>query len=83
MNNFSSKIVTQNKSPLQIYRVLKSAFQNNIKRKIFSLLFDHLNQIFTVKDKIIHRVKCIKLLDEQTGATAGTARQSNLSGSKK
>ena len=70
---FSPQIVTQHKSPLQIYRVLKSAFQNNIKRQIFTVLFDHLNSLFIHKNKMTHRVKCRKLLDERTGATARIA----------
>ena len=68
MKTFVSKILTQHKSPFQISRVLKSAFQNDIKRQIFSLLFDQLNNIFRVKDKMIHRIKFIKLLGERTNA---------------
>ena len=73
MNTFVSKILTQHKSPFQISRVLKSAFQNDIKRQIFTVLFDYLNKKFLYKDKMIHRVKCRKLLDERTGATARIA----------
>ena len=83
MNTFPSKILAQHKSPIQIFRVLKSAFQNNIKRQIFTILFDYLNQSIIDKDKMIHRVKCMKLLDERTGATARIAWQSDQSGSKK
>ena len=77
MNNFALKILTQHKYPFQISRGLKSAFKNNIKQRIFAVLFNYLDHFFLYKDKMIHSVKCIKLWDEWVVATAKIAWQTS------